>query len=80
MLDQTKIVQDSSGIVGVFEQKHAAQSVYYALHAIQHRGQDAIGIASSDGQNVTCRKGLGLLSEIATSEILDTLQDRKSVV
>ena len=38
MLDQTKIVQDSSGIVGVFEQKHAAQSVYYALHAIQHRG------------------------------------------
>ena len=30
MLDQTKIVQDSSGIVGVFEQKHAAQSVYYA--------------------------------------------------
>lgn len=79
MLDQTKIVQDSSGIVGVFEQKHAAQSVYYALHAIQHRGQDAIGIASSDGQNVTCRKGLGLLSEIATSEILDTLQGHISI-
>lgn len=79
MIDQTNIVQDSSGIVGVFHQQNAAQSAYYALHAIQHRGQDAVGIASSDGQNVICRKGLGLLSENASSEELKELKGHIAV-
>ncbi len=79
MIDQTKVIQDSSGIVGVFHQEHASQSVYYALHAIQHRGQDAIGIASSDGEKVVCRKGLGLLSENATQDVLEELTGHISV-
>lgn len=33
------------------------------MHAIQHRGQDGVGVAVSDRENVVCKKGLGLLSE-----------------
>jgi Glutamine phosphoribosylpyrophosphate amidotransferase len=58
-----KVVQDSSGIVGLFNVEQAAQNIYLAMHAIQHRGQDGVGVAVSNGENVVCKKGLGLLSE-----------------
>ena len=53
-----KVVQDSSGIVGLFNVEQAAQNIYLAMHAIQHRGQDGVGLAISDGENVVCKKGL----------------------
>ena len=68
-----KVVQDSSGIVGLFNVEQASQNIYLAMHAIQHRGQDGVGIAVSDGDTVVCKKGLGLLSENLTQDILNEL-------
>ena len=51
-----KVVQDSSGIVGLFNVEQAAQNIYLAMHAIQHRGQDGVGVAVSDRENVVCKK------------------------
>lgn len=68
-----KIVQDSSGVVGLFHVEQAAQNIYLAMHAIQHRGQDGVGLALSDGSNVVCKKGLGLLSENLSQNVLDSL-------
>ena len=48
-MKQTNVIQDSSGILGVFGIKDAANSAYYGLHAMQHRGQDGVGIAVSNG-------------------------------
>lgn len=69
-----KIVQDSSGIVGLFNVAQAAQSMYYALHAMQHRGQDGCGLAVSDGNILSIQKGLGLLAENLTSDVLSAME------
>ena len=69
-----KVVQDSSGIVGLFNVEQAAQNIYLAMHAIQHRGQDGVGVAVSDRENVVCKKGLGLLSENLKQDTLNSLE------
>ena len=69
-----KVVQDSSGIVGLFNVEQAAQNIYLAMHAIQHRGQDGVGLAISDGENVVCKKGLGLLSENLKQDTLNSVE------
>ena len=69
-----KVVQDSSGIVGLFNVEQAAQNIYLAMHAIQQRGQDGVGLAISDGENVVCKKGFGLLSENLKQDTLNSLE------
>lgn len=39
-------------IVGIFDVKHASKIAYYALFAMQHRGQEATGISASDGKKL----------------------------
>ena len=41
----------------------AAISAYYALYALQHRGQESAGVVVSDRSRITSKKGLGLVSE-----------------
>ena len=47
---------------------NAVQQVYYALYALQHRGQDSAGIAVSDGTEMRVHKNLGAVSEVFKSE------------
>lgn len=58
----------------MFNVEQAAQNIYLAMHAIQHRGQDGVGLAISDGENVVCKKGLGLLSENLKQDTLNSLE------
>lgn len=51
-------------IVGVFDVKHASKIAYYALFAMQHRGQEATGISSSDGKRIRTIKDNGLVTEV----------------
>lgn len=76
---QEKIKQNSAGIVGLFHVEQAAQTIYYAMHAIQHRGQDGVGIAVSDGDSVVCKKGLGLLSETLKQDVIDDLSGNNAI-
>ncbi|MFM8438783.1 MAG: hypothetical protein ACKOAX_09920 [Candidatus Kapaibacterium sp.] len=39
--------QCNCGVVGVYNHPQASVMTYYALHALQHRGQEAAGIVSS---------------------------------
>ena len=55
---------------------NAAQKVYYALYALQHRGQDSAGIAVSDGTGVKIHKAMGAVSEVFNPENLGNLQGR----
>lgn len=62
-------------IFGVYGSPHASNLVYYGLHCLQHRGQEAAGIASFDDEGKGVRlRGLGLLSEVFSKGNLDTLQ------
>jgi amidophosphoribosyltransferase len=49
--------------VGFWGVPDAAIKAYYALYALQHRGQESAGVVVSDRQKISSKKGLGLVSE-----------------
>lgn len=56
---------EECGIVGVFApNEDVATMTYFGLFALQHRGQEAAGIAVSDGHNLRCFKDTGLVSQV----------------
>ena len=62
-----------SGIAGIVDSRGVAYPLYYALHALQHRGQEAAGISTFDGQTFSTHKGPGQLSEVFSEEVLHRL-------
>ncbi|OYX92923.1 MAG: amidophosphoribosyltransferase, partial [Novosphingobium sp. 35-62-5] len=52
-------LREECGIFGVLGVRDAAATVALELHALQHRGQEAVGITSFDGQEFYSRKGIG---------------------
>ncbi|MCZ6708755.1 MAG: amidophosphoribosyltransferase [Gammaproteobacteria bacterium] len=52
------------GIVGIVGNRSVNQQIYDALTALQHRGQDAAGMVTSDGNKLQLRKGNGLVREV----------------
>jgi amidophosphoribosyltransferase len=59
--------------MAVYNSAEAARLTYWGLYALQHRGQESGGIASGDGENVHEYRGMGLVSEIFTDEVLAKL-------
>ncbi len=55
-------------VVGVYNVKHASKVAYYALFAMQHRGQEATGISSSDGVSIWTKKRRGLVTDVFSDE------------
>ena len=66
-------LREECGIMAVYGHPDAARMTYWGLYALQHRGQESAGIASADGQEVNDIKGMGLVSEIFTDEVLARL-------
>lgn len=68
-------VNEECGVFGVYNvsDNAAASLSYFGLHALQHRGQEAAGIASSDNNHIECCKGKGLLTDIFNNSIIDKL-------
>ncbi len=60
-------------IVGVYGDDNAAQIAYYALFAMQHRGQESSGISSADGKRIHLIKKRGLVTEVFKQDDLDLL-------
>ncbi len=52
------------GVVGIFGRSPVNQSIYDALTVLQHRGQDAAGIVTSDGERIFQRKKNGLVRDV----------------
>ena len=59
-------MHEECGVVGVSYSNDApsALSIYYALYALQHRGQESAGIAVHDGTQVMTLKGMGLVPDV----------------
>jgi len=71
-IDSDKL-REECGVVAVHGHPGAAREVYLGLYALQHRGQESAGIASADGQRLANIKGMGLVSEIFTDDVLAKL-------
>lgn len=65
--------QDECGVFGVFGSEEAANLTYLGLHALQHRGKEGAGVASSDGRLIRCHKGRGLVAEVFGGEQISAL-------
>jgi len=62
------------GIVGIYDAGgEVSYKIYYALYALQHRGQESAGITTFDGDKLHTFKDQGLVSDVFNSEILKDL-------
>ena len=64
---------------GVFNQKNAAELAYYALHALQHRGQESAGIVTTDGIELYSYKGEGLVRNVFSQHEMDKLKGNHAI-
>ena len=72
-------IHEECGVFGAYRVDNAASITYYGLHSLQHRGQEASGIAVSDGENITLQKGKGLTVDVFQKEKLDSMVGRLAV-
>lgn len=68
---QTKQLKEECGIFGIYNKENIpciGNLVYYGLFALQHRGQEAAGIAVNINRDIYLKKNLGLVSEVFASD------------
>ncbi|MBI4303534.1 MAG: amidophosphoribosyltransferase [Chloroflexi bacterium] len=64
-------MRESCGVFGVYApEEDVARLTFFALFALQHRGQESSGIATSDGQRLQVYARMGLVSQVFTEEAL----------
>ncbi len=64
---------DECAVFGVVNHPEAANLTYLGLYALQHRGQEASGIVSSDGNHFYVQKSQGLVADIYSKDVLARL-------
>lgn len=64
---------------GIWGHPQASRLTYYALHSLQHRGQEGTGIVVTDGQNMQGRKGEGLVTDIFTVQSMAELKGTAAI-
>jgi len=66
-------------VVGIYGNENASKLVFYSLFAMQHRGQEAAGISSSDGVNIHTIKDRGLVTQIFKEEHFNVLKGNMAI-
>ena len=67
------------GIIGIVGKQTVTPSIYDALTILQHRGQDAAGIATLEGQRIHLFKGNGLVRDVFPRSELQKLQGNAGI-
>ncbi|MCB9667528.1 MAG: amidophosphoribosyltransferase [Myxococcales bacterium] len=70
---------DECGVFGIFAAGEAAKLACLGLHALQHRGQESAGIVSSDGAQLYIHRGLGLVNDVFSGNVLDQLPGANAI-
>ena len=66
---------DECGVVGICAPgREVARLAFFGLYALQHRGQESAGIATTDGVMAYSHKAMGLVSQVFNEENLRPLQ------
>ena len=80
LFGEERMPQDECGVFGVWAPgEEVAKLTFYGLYALQHRGQESAGIATSDGERIFVYKDMGLVSQVFTETDLATLTGNLAV-
>ncbi len=66
--------REECGIFGVYGHPDAAKLTFFGLYALQHRGQESAGIATSDGTTILDHKAMGLVNDVFNENALRALK------
>ena len=79
-LDHRDGPRDECGVFGVFApERDVARLAYFALYALQHRGQESAGIAATHAGQIMTVRDLGLVSQVFDEEKLRALQGELAI-
>jgi amidophosphoribosyltransferase len=78
-MEQSDYPKHYCGVFGIYGHPNAAELTYFGLYALQHRGQESAGIATSDGKQFRIHKGMGLVPQVFNGEILHGLVGKMAV-
>jgi amidophosphoribosyltransferase len=79
-LDHRDGPRDECGVFGVFApERDVARLAYFALYALQHRGQESAGIAATHAGQIMTVRDLGLVSQVFDEEKLRALQGEMAI-
>jgi amidophosphoribosyltransferase len=71
---------EECGVIGVFApNEDVARMTFFGLYALQHRGQEAAGIAVADGQTISMHKGVGLVTQVFTPTTMAELKGHYAI-
>ena len=72
--------EDECGVFGVYAPKRKiSELIYYGLYSLQHRGQESAGMAISDGADLLVFKDMGLVSQVFSQNILQSLKGKLGI-
>ncbi len=73
--------RERCGVVGILgkSDSNVPSYVYFALRALQHRGQESAGIAVYHGKKINCVKNLGLVSDVFNTKNIGRLKGRSGI-
>ena len=76
----TDRLEEECGVFAVYDPDGSvARTTYYALYALQHRGQESCGIAVNNNKNISYYKDMGLVNEVFNEEILSKMDGTMAV-
>ena len=70
---------DECGLFGAWNHAEAANVVYLGLYALQHRGQESAGIASTDGHAFHLEKAMGWVADVFSRDRLKRLPGHRAI-
>jgi amidophosphoribosyltransferase len=80
ILDERDGPRDECGVFGVYAPGHdVARLSYFALYALQHRGQESAGIATAQGGHIMAMRDQGLVNQVFDEQKLRALQGDMAV-
>lgn len=72
-------LNEKCAVIGIFDHTEASKLAYFSLHAMQHRGQEAAGISTSDGEKLYTIKDRGLVTQVFDTNKLNTLKGNMAI-
>jgi amidophosphoribosyltransferase len=72
-------IHEECGVFGIYDNEEAPNITYLGLYALQHRGQESCGIASSDNKNIYFHKNMGLVNDVFSHDTLSKLKGKNAI-